>query len=192
MFHFHHSTFTFTTSSSFAFITSSFISLASSFTYPSFHVHFLYFIIYLIYPFPFFLRSLLHHSLSLLHLSLSSLNRSLSSFEFSPFPLELFSYFITLSFSLPILSSLRSEIILLCWQYRAKNRPTFLSIVENLEGHLTLDFAERSFYHNGRQRKETDSNSLVSVGTENDNLSELPDIFFDHAPKSPIPRESFV
>ncbi|XP_028395749.1 insulin-like growth factor 1 receptor [Dendronephthya gigantea] len=84
------------------------------------------------------------------------------------------------------------EIMLLCWQQKPRNRPTFLSIVENLEGYLTLDFTERSFYHNGRPRKETDSSSLVSLGTENDNLSELPDFLTDHAPKSPIPRESFV
>ncbi len=82
--------------------------------------------------------------------------------------------------------------MLLCWQYKAKVRPSFLSIVEKLEGYLSIEFTERSFYHNGRSRNETDSSSLVSLGTENDNLSELPDTLADHVEEIPSPRESFV
>ena len=82
--------------------------------------------------------------------------------------------------------------MLLCWEYKAKVRPSFLSIVEKLEGYLSIEFTERSFYHNGRSRNETDSSSLVSLGTENDHLSELPDTLADHVEENPSPRESFV
>ena len=80
--------------------------------------------------------------------------------------------------------------MLLCWQYKAKLRPSFLSIVENLEGYLSIEFTERSFYHNGGSRNETDSSSLVSLGTEHDNLSELPDILTGQ--RNPSAKESFV
>jgi hypothetical protein len=80
--------------------------------------------------------------------------------------------------------------MLLCWQYKAKLRPSFVSIVENLEGYLSIEFTERSFYHNGRSRNETDTSSLVSLGTENDDISELQDITTDERNHSP--RESFV
>lgn len=82
------------------------------------------------------------------------------------------------------------EIMLLCWQYKPRLRQPFLSIVETLEGYLSIEFTERSFYHNDRLRNETDTSSLVSVTTENDNLSELPDIPTSHVEKND--RESFV
>ena len=86
----------------------------------------------------------------------------------------------------------RLEIILLCWQYKSKLRLSFLSIVENLQGYLPIEFTERSFYHNERPRKETDTSSLVSLDTENDNISEVPDVLTDLNDDDPAPKESFV
>ena len=86
----------------------------------------------------------------------------------------------------------RLEIILLCWQYKSKLRLSFLSIVENLQGYLPIEFTERSFYHNERPRKETETSSLVSLGTDHDNLSELPDVLADPIEDDPAPKESFV
>lgn len=84
------------------------------------------------------------------------------------------------------------ELMLLCWQYKPRVRPFFTSIVQSLEGYLSIEFTERSFYHNGRRRKDTDTNSYLSFATENDNLSELPDVPTDPFHDKPVARESFV
>ena len=80
----------------------------------------------------------------------------------------------------------------LCWTYKSKQRPSFLSIVKRLEEYVSIDFIERSFYHNERTRKDTDTSSLVSLGTENDNLSELQEQHTEPKDEDLHPRESFV
>lgn len=77
----------------------------------------------------------------------------------------------------------------LCWDYKAKLRPSFLSIVESLEEYLSIEFSERSFYHNGRPRNVTETSSLI---TDNDNLSDVPESPTDLVKENRLARESFV
>ncbi|XP_046861497.1 insulin receptor-like [Xenia sp. Carnegie-2017] len=80
-----------------------------------------------------------------------------------------------------------TEIILSCWEYKDKNRLSFFSIVEKLERFLSIEFTERSFYHDKGLRRNTDSCSLISSATENGNM----DVFVQLS--SPTnDKESFV
>ena len=81
--------------------------------------------------------------------------------------------------------------MLRCWQQKPKLRPTFLSIVSDLEHFVTTSFVETSFYHN-RQRGETTS-SCVRVETEKDGFPELPSDVMPPSPMTdPDARESVV